>query len=188
MRPERVLLLGALVSALSACQSSERVPGARAEKSATSAPAGQSARRAANANETGAQRYGAPLAPAEPIALAAVLKEPERYQNQTVTVEGKVRRNCTAKGCWMELAEGLDKSLQGCRVTFKDYGFFVPTNSAGSSAKVQGVVQSKLVGTSEVEHLEREGAVFASKLPDGRAREVRLVATGVELQRPSGTR
>ena len=170
MRPRRALLLAALVSILSACQSSERVPGAHTEKTATSAPAG-------------AQRFGAPLAAAEPIALAAVLKEPERYQNQTVTVEGKVRRNCTAKGCWMELAEGLEKSLPGCRVTFKDYGFFVPTNSAGSSAKVQGVVQSKLVGTSEVEHMEREGAVFANKLPDGRAREVRLVATGVELQR-----
>jgi hypothetical protein len=170
MRPQRVLLFATLVSVLSACESSDRVPGARTEKTATSARAG-------------AQPYGAPLAPAEPIALAAVLKEPERYQNQTVTVEGKVRRNCTAKGCWMELAEGLEKSLPGCRVTFKDYGFFVPTNSAGSTAKVQGVVHSKLVGTSEVEHLEREGAVFPNKLPDGRAREVRLVATGVELQR-----
>jgi hypothetical protein len=70
-------------------------------------------------------------------------------------------------------------------VTFKDYGFFVPLDSAGSTAKVQGTVEVKTVAATEVEHLESEGAKFAGKQPDGTAREVRMVATGVELRRGS---
>ena len=71
----------------------------------------------------------------------------------------------------------------GCRVTFKNYGFFVPTDSAGAQARVQGVVEVEKVNPSLVRHLEEEGAVFAHKDPDGSAREVRIVASGVELRR-----
>jgi hypothetical protein len=86
----------------------------------------------------------------------------------------------------MELAEKLDPNVPGCRVTFKDYGFFVPLDSAGSSARVQGTIQVQTVTAPEVEHLEGEGAKFAAKQPDGTAREVRMVATGVELWREPG--
>ena len=80
------------------------------------------------------------------------------------------------KGCWMQLEPGV-------RVTFKDYGFFVPLDSAGSTARVEGTVQVRVVPGPEVQHLESEGAKFASKEPDGTAREIRMVATGVELWR-----
>ena len=98
-------------------------------------------------------------------------------------MEGLVRRACSRKGCWMELAAGADKASPGCRVTFKDYGFFVPTDSAGARAKVQGAVMIHKVEPQWVAHMEEEGAHFASKNPDGSANEVRLVATGVELTR-----
>ncbi len=81
----------------------------------------------------------------------------------------------------MELAESVETNTPGCRVTFKDYGFFVPTNSGGAHAKVEGVVEVEKVAASHVKHLEEEGATFAKKAPDGTAEEVRLVATGVEL-------
>ncbi len=71
----------------------------------------------------------------------------------------------------------------GCRVTFKDYGFFVPTDSAGSEALVEGTLEVATVKARHVEHLEEEGASFSDKQSDGTAREVRLVATGVELRR-----
>jgi hypothetical protein len=77
----------------------------------------------------------------------------------------------------------MDPSQPGCRVTFKDYAFFVPTNSQGSEAKVQGVVQVETVKPSHVRHLEEEGATFAKKEPDGSARELQLVASGVRLWR-----
>jgi len=108
------------------------------------------------------------------------MANPEKYQGKTVGVRASVERACSAKGCWMEL--GADGA--SCRVTFKDYGFFVPTDSAGSRALVEGTVVVKTVEASHVAHLEGEGATFANSNADGTANEVQLVATGVQLSRP----
>jgi uncharacterized protein DUF4920 len=138
---------------------------------------------AAAADPAGARLYGKPLAPATPMAVAAVLGNPDRFARADVTVEGAVRKACTRKGCWIELAESAQPGTPGCRVTFKDYGFFVPTDSAGARARVQGQVEVGTLSASAVRHYEEEGAAFAGKQPDGTAREVRLVATGVQLWR-----
>ena len=129
------------------------------------------------------ERFGGAVSASEGEPVAEVLRSPERYEGKDVVVAGYVRRACSRKGCWMELAEGEDAKLPGCRVTFKDYGFFVPTDSAGSRARVQAALAVTNVAARSVEHLEEEGATFANKAADGSAREVRLVATGVELYR-----
>lgn len=117
------------------------------------------------------------------MALADVLKAPERFANGSVVVEGAVRQACTRKGCWMELSEAPGAATPGCRVTFKDYGFFVPTDSAGSKARVEAKVETKQIKPELVAHLESEGGLFPNKAADGSAKEIRLVATGVELWR-----
>jgi hypothetical protein len=152
-----------------ACKSGDPAPGPQATASAAPAPR--------------VEQFGAALAPAATLPLSRVLGDAASYSNRMVTVEGKVRRNCTNKGCWMELAESIEADHQGCRVTFKDYGFFVPLDSAGSTARVQGVVETKVLEPGQVDHMESEGATFAKKEPDGSAREVHIVATGVELTR-----
>jgi hypothetical protein len=83
----------------------------------------------------------------------------------------------------MELAPSNDPKLPGCRVTFKDYGFFVPTDSAGAQAKVQGTLGVNTLPPERVAHLESEGGQFPRKNADGSVDELRLVATGVELRR-----
>ena len=74
-----------------------------------------------------------------------------------------------------------DKS-PSVRVTFKDYGFFVPLDSAGSTAKVEGVVKVAMLDDAKAKHLEAEGA-SVPKGKDGKYREVQLVAVGVELRK-----
>jgi hypothetical protein len=130
------------------------------------------------------ERFGAAIVGAKRQSLAEVLAEPAAYAGRTVLVEGHVRRACTRKGCWMELASSARPEAAGCRVTFKDYGFFVPTDSAGSRALVEAKVQVETLEAAHVAHLEEEGAKFPSKQADGTAREVHLLATGVELVRP----
>lgn len=123
---------------------------------------------------------GEKLKGAPQVTLADLLAKPELQDGKTVAVEGKVRRACTRKGCWMELAS--DEKGPGVRVTFKDYAFFVPTDSAGSSAKVEGVVKVAELSEERAKHYESEGALVP-RGQDGKAREVQLVATGVELRR-----
>lgn len=170
---------------LVACQT--RLEGGRAEPSALPGPSLEPAPKAAPEVEhrIRVERFGAPVPAGEPVLLAAVLANPDEFSGKSVLVEGEVKRTCTRKGCWMEVGVSRGTESQACRVTFQDYGFFVPTNAAGSHARMAASVEVKTVRAAEVAHLESEGARFATKLPDGSAREVQLVATGVELTRGS---
>ena len=120
---------------------------------------------------------GAPLPKDQtPVTLSSVLKAPEN--GRTVLVEGVVRRACSQMGCWMELAASSEGG-PGMRVTFKDHGFFVPTDSAGARARVAGRVEISPLSAAQAEHLRAEGGSMSA----GAQREVRLVATGLELRR-----
>jgi hypothetical protein len=167
------LLFGPLLLVAFGCETTPPKP--------TAEPARVEPSAALEGPRTSTKSYGAPIRGASGTELGTVLTEPARFRGKTVVVEGEVRRACTRKGCWMEIAESLDPSARGARVTFKDYGFFVPTNSAGAHAKLEGVVEVQVLGAAQVEHLEAEGAKFAQKNADGTASEVQFVATGVEL-------
>jgi Domain of unknown function (DUF4920) len=168
-------LLAVLLLTLGGCDTRA----AEASKSTRPVPPAASAAEVAPA----AKSFGAPITPGPELQLADVLKEPERYRDQAITVEGHVRSACTRRGCWMEVAESADQALPGCRVTFKDYGFFVPTDSAGARAKVQGTFGVNTLPAERVAHLESEGGHFPHKNADGSVNELRLVASGVELWR-----
>lgn len=154
-----------------ACQSSPPEPPATANAPAASASPEK-------------RLFGQPLGPTRKAELAHVLTAPNKFSDAPVIVEGHVRRACSKKGCWMELATGKEPGSPACRVTFQDYGFFVPTDSAGASARVEGRVTLRRVDKKLVSHLEEEGATFTGKAEDGTVDEVRIVATGVELGRP----
>jgi len=172
-------LTGCLALAVtSGCESGSVAPGP-AREPAAAAPAAASAGSAAAATDAQVSRFGAAIEPGPTVALASLLSDPQAYAKQTVTTEGRVQRACSRKGCWMELGEGED----ACRITFKDYGFFVPTDSAGALAKIQGRLDTREVEAAAVEHLESEGARFKNKKSDGSATEVRLIASAVELRR-----
>ena len=141
--------LNVLVSfaALTLVACSHRAPSAPAREPAAALPAD-------------AKSFGASLSGNPPLGLAAVLTAPDSFCGKTVVVDGSVRATCTRKGCWMELAPSTDKDAPGCRVTFKDYGFFVPLNSQGSDARVEGQVSVKAIPATEVAHLKSEGGRF----------------------------
>lgn len=129
------------------------------------------------------QLYGAPLGAAPLTQLSNILESPDDFAGKSVTVSGYVKRACSKKGCWIELATGQAPNAPTCRVKFKDYAFLVPTDSQGSSARLHGKVLATTVSREAVEHYEKEGATFPNKKADGTALEVRIVATGVELSR-----
>jgi len=139
---------------------------------------------------------GEPLKGLPVVTLAQLLRAPEAHAGKAVRVEGQVRKACERKGCWLELAEAPSATSKepsndpskepsrtaGVRVTFKDYGFFVPLDSAGATARVEGVVQVAELSEARAAHYASEGATVP-RGADGKAREVQLVASGVELRR-----
>jgi Domain of unknown function (DUF4920) len=124
---------------------------------------------------------GAAIGKAKKASLSEVLKSPEKYAGQTVSVEGVIVRSCKAEGCWMELAP--DAKSASVRVKMKDHDFFIPLNSAGHKARAEGTVSVKVRSKAEVEHLIEDGAKFENRNPDGTVTEVSFEATGVELSK-----
>lgn len=185
--PTLLLVAAAMTGCESAPAPDSAAPVAAAPDSAAPGAAQEAAAQGQAAPAAAAEgevlKRGAAITATTVTPLATVLASPKAYEGKVVLVNGTVRKSCSRKGCWMELAAGQDTSAPGCRVTFKDYGFFVPLDAAGSIAKVEGTVTLKTVSKEHVEHLESEGGEFAQKNPDGSANEVQIVATGVELTR-----
>lgn len=161
------------------CESGPLGPGAKKSEAPVSAVSGSPAAPMQGAAPTAVSHFGSAFEPGTAVALPSLLSDPRAYADKTVTTEGKVQRACSRKGCWMEIGEGPD----ACRVTFKNYGFFVPTDSAGAYARIQGRLDTREVEAAAVQHLESEGARFRAKRADGSATEVRLIASAVELRR-----
>ncbi len=66
-----------------------------------------------------------------------------------VQVKGEVESVCQAAGCWMKVKLEDGKTM---RVTFKDYGFFVPKNLAGSKVIFRGVPKVTTTSVEDLKH------------------------------------
>lgn len=112
------------------------------------------------------------------VSLEDIIKNPEKYENKKIIIEGTVNNVCQKKGCWMEVL--AEKDHPGVRVTFKDYGFFVPKDVAGYKVRAEGKIKLSTLSKETADHYEEEGAQVIRN-EDGTAREIGFVAYGVEL-------
>lgn len=88
---------------------------------------------------------------------AVELPEMHRILVENGAFEGKVKGEvvevCTNKGCWMTLSLPDGKLM---RVTFKDYGFFVPTDFHGSQILMEGLAQYDITDVSTLRHFAED--------------------------------
>ncbi|RMG69612.1 MAG: DUF4920 domain-containing protein [Bacteroidetes bacterium] len=70
--------------------------------------------------------------------------------------EGPIAAVCQAKGCWMTmtLANGEDM-----RVRFRDYGFFVPKDSPGKIAIIEGNAYRDTTSVEDLRHYAVDGGM-----------------------------
>ena len=126
-------------------------------------------------------KFGAPLGDSPKVALADLVKDAASYSGKTVKTEGTVSTVCQGSGCWMILKSG-DQSV---RVTFKDYGFFVPKDSAGATAVMEGVFNVKTIPEAMAKHYAGETPGGKPDTIKGDQKELSLVASGVEIAKSS---
>ena len=67
-----------------------------------------------------------------PKEMLAKMEKDKKFEGK---IETKVNSCCKKKGCWMMVDLGDGKEM---RVSFKDYAFFVPLESAGKNVIMQG--------------------------------------------------
>ena len=114
--------------------------------------------------------FGKPLQGLKPVTLQDVLAKPEA--GKLVRLEGTIDKVCQNKGCWLELKQ----QAASVHVTFENYGFFVPKDSMGKPAILEGRVVVKQPTPEDIAHLKAEGA------GDTVAAKVSIEATGVEIR------
>ncbi len=95
------------------------------------------------------RNFGATIENPKPMAMGDMLKQLDGQSELEATVEGKVLSVCQTKGCWMNLDKG---DGTGIRVTFKDYGFFVPKDIAGKTVIIKGIAQVNTTSVAELRH------------------------------------
>lgn len=84
------------------------------------------------------------------ILPAELLAQLDGRDSIPTKLKATINECCKKKGCWMTLNMG--EGNDAMRVTFKDYGFFVPKNADGKSAIVEGIVFKDSVSVDVLKH------------------------------------
>lgn len=128
--------------------------------------------------------FGEPFEYADPKTDAEVLefyKKLEADQSAALQFKGRVNSVCMAKGCWMVLA--LEDGEQA-RITFKDYGFFVPADLVGKEVVVNGMAKVAEISEEERRHYAEDAGRTAAEINGitGSKRSYSLIAEGVIVE------
>lgn len=96
-------------------------------------------------------------------------------------IAGEIKEVCTKKGCWMTMDLPNGESM---RITFKDYGFFVPTNSQGFPIVLEGVAILTETDVATLQHFAEDQGKTAEEVAaiTEPKREITFEATGVVIK------
>ncbi len=94
---------------------------------------------------------------------------------------GTVDAVCQKKGCWMTILAPDSSTL---RVTFKDYGFFVPMDIAGKTAIMEGKAYYDTVSVETLRHFAEDEGKSEEEIQAITEAEVKLAfeASGVMIK------
>ena len=97
-------------------------------------------------------------------------------------VEGTVESVCKVKGCWMKVKTGDGQTM---RVTFKDYGFFVPKDIVGKTVVVEGTAETTTTPVADLRHYAQDAGKSKEEIakitePE---KELAFVADGVIVKK-----
>ena len=110
-----------------------------------------------------------------PLSLADLMKDDQKYLDQEVLVATRIAKVCQKKGCFFVAQEGPSSA----RVTFKDYGFFIPTDSGGKDVVLLGTFSRKNVSKQEAEHYSADLGEKAAAAPE--KFEYSIVASAISI-------
>ena len=100
--------------------------------------------------------------------LNAVSSESSEYK-----VTGVIEEVCQMKGCWMTLKNDQGANI---RVTFKDYGFFVPKDISGKEVIIEGTAVKEVLEEDLAKHYaDDSGKAYDESMRNA----VTFVAAGV---------
>jgi hypothetical protein len=126
------------------------------------------------------ETFGAVLAQdVKTISLGELVANAADHLDAPVAVRTRIAKVCQKKGCFFVATEGAVSA----RVTFKDYGFFIPTDSGGKTVELVGSFDRRALKAKDAAHYAKDlGEAVPAEAP---AFEYVIVAEAVRIPRAS---
>lgn len=121
-----------------------------------------------------ANQFGAPVKGTKPVSVDRAIEQFKKAKKPVLLVEAKVDKVCLKKGCWL----ALKSKTTDVRVTFKDYGFFVPVSLVGKTVWVEGQMSEKKLTLAQTKHYVEDEGGDPTKVTEART-DYQFVASGV---------
>ncbi len=109
------------------------------------------------------------------LSLGELISNDDKYLDQEVLVATRIAKVCQKKGCFFVAQEGASSA----RVTFKDYGFFIPTDSGGKNVVILGTFSRKSVSKEEAAHYSADLGEKVAAAPE--KVEYSIVASAISI-------
>lgn len=131
------------------------------------------------ADDKARKHFGAPFTDAKVVALEKAMSDVEKYASKPIKLEGEIKDVCQAKGCWLVITDGE----RAMRVSFKDYGFFVPKDATGKKVILEGMIEKKTITEMHAQHIAQESKEKTDPSTiKGPQQIITMVVTGVEIR------
>jgi len=114
------------------------------------------------------KKFGEAITEQATTPLPAIVKDPSQFTNKMVRTEGTVSAVCQAMGCWMQIKDDTGKA----HIKMAGHSFFVPKQSSGHHAVVQG----KVTGSDQP-----NSCAAGDGCGNQEVTQVQIEATGVEF-------
>jgi hypothetical protein len=109
--------------------------------------------------------------------LASLLAAANEQLGKPVLLETQISKVCQKKGCFfIAQQDGLT-----ARVSFRDYGFFIPTDSGGKTVLLAGELVEKQMTQEQAEHFASDIQSNSEVLKAGKVYEI--IADSITIPR-----
>lgn len=133
-------------------------------------------------NNSNIKTYGEEFESVNPIVVSTIPSVMSKIDSLPGVFQGTIEASCKMKGCWMTLQSETGDEF---RVTFQDYGFFVPKEGLnGKNTTINGYCIRTTTSVAEQKHYAED----AGKTEDEIAmitepvQEFAFVASGVKIE------
>ncbi|HEY4651476.1 MAG TPA: DUF4920 domain-containing protein [Pontibacter sp.] len=138
------------------------------------------AQEAATTTEAGA--YGANFTEDNLLSVKQLQDAAAGADSVQATVTGEIVESCQSKGCWMDVKLADNSTM---KVTFRDYGFFLPVEDLkGKTVVFTGTAKHEVVSVEDQRHYAEDAGKSAAEIAaiTEPSKELRFVADGVKLK------
>lgn len=126
--------------------------------------------------------YGEEFSKEGAVDINLIGNKLEGLDSLEIKLVGTINSTCAMKGCWMKMGISEDEEV---RITFKDYGFFVPKEGMeGKIATINGYAKKVVTDVETLKHFAED----AGKSPEEieaitePKEEITFVASGVAIE------